>query len=212
VIGVLTVFDRTLAGAAVGGSGVLTLSGDLGGAVRMDAANWCRRRLPGDAGLLERCAGPTLDVGCGPGRLTAALLRRGVPALGVDISATAVRLARRRGAIALRRDVFEHTPGQGRWRHLLLADGNIGIGGDPARLLARCGELIAEGGQVHVELQAPGVVGWAGEATLSSGDEAGTLRWAVVAVDDVAAPAARAELRVVETWTEAGRWFATLSR
>jgi SAM-dependent methyltransferase len=206
--GGLSVYERTLAEA----SGSLTVTGPQGGVIRVDVATWCRRRVPGDAGLLDRCGGPTLDVGCGPGRLAAALLRRGVPALGIDISATAVRLARRRGAIALRRDVFGGTPGAGRWRHLLLADGNIGIGGDPARLLARCRELIAADGEVHVELHPPGVPSWAGRATLRSADASAPIRWAVVAADDVAAPAVRAGLRVAETWTETGRWFATLTR
>jgi SAM-dependent methyltransferase len=191
---------------------VLTLTGPRGGVIRVDVAMWCRRRLAGDDGLLDRCDGPTLDVGCGPGRLTAALLRRRIPALGIDISATAVRLARRRGAPAMRRDVFSGTPAAGRWRHVLLADGNIGIGGDPARLLTRCGELIAPAGAVHVELHPPGVASWAGRAVLRSASDEAPLRWAVVAVDDVAAPAARAGLRVIDTWTEAGRWFATLQR
>ena len=31
----------------------------------------------------------------------------------------------------LRRDLFAPLPGEGRWHHVLLADGNIGIGGDP---------------------------------------------------------------------------------
>ena len=71
-----------------------------------------------------RCSGcvqgPTIDLGCGPGRLVARLIERGVPALGVDQSATAVGLARRSGAPALRRDVFEPLPGTGRWQTVLL--------------------------------------------------------------------------------------------
>ena len=204
----LSVYERALAGAA----GPLTLTGPAGGTIEVDVSAWCRRRMPGDGGLLDRCDGPTLDVGCGPGRLTAALLRRGVPALGVDISATAVGMARRRGALALHRDVFTDLPGAGRWRCVLLADGNVGIGGDPARLLARCRALAAADGVVLVELHPPGVPSWAGRAVLRSADGAAALRWAVVAADDVAAPAARAGLRVAETWTEAGRWFATLRR
>jgi len=34
---------------------------------------WCATSRVGDAGLIDRCVGPTLDVGCGPGRLAAAL-------------------------------------------------------------------------------------------------------------------------------------------
>ena len=41
----------------------------------------------------------------------------------------------RRGGAALRRDVFAPLPGEGRWYTALLADGNVGIGGDPVALL-----------------------------------------------------------------------------
>ena len=69
-----------------------------------------------------------------------------MPALGVDQSATAVALARRSGAPALRRDVFDPLPGTGRWHTVLLADGNVGLGGDPWRILRRAGELLRNGG------------------------------------------------------------------
>ena len=42
-------------------------------------------------------------------------------------------------------------PGEGRWPTVLLMDGNIGIGGDPARLLAARGRLLAPGGRLIVE-------------------------------------------------------------
>jgi len=202
-----------------------------GGGVILDPALWCRDDIPGDAGLLAAClspavspgpgggrafdagrsAGPVLDVGCGPGRLTAALASAGVPALGIDVSAAAVRMARGRGATALRRDVFEPVPAAGRWTHLLLADGNIGIGGDPQRLLRRCRELLGPDGQVHVELAPPGTPSWAGPALACRGAEVASLAWAAVAADDLGDLAVRAALRVLRTWTEAGRWFATLS-
>jgi SAM-dependent methyltransferase len=157
-----------------------------------------------------------LDVGCGPGRLTAALNRAGHPALGIDVSAAAVRLARRRGASALRRDVFEPLPGHGRWRHLLLADGNIGIGGDPCRLLRRCRDLIAPDGWLHAELAAPGTRSWFGTASIRH-DLSGTaahsagFRWAAVAAHDLPALAAATGLRILGSWTEADRWFTTLT-
>ena len=50
-----------------------------------------------DEAILELCKGPTMDVGCGPGRFTAALADRGVDALGVDVSATAVEMTVERG-------------------------------------------------------------------------------------------------------------------
>jgi SAM-dependent methyltransferase len=209
----MTVFDAVLDRAAAGRSTTLTVHHSDRPEHRLDPSAWCRDQLLGDHGLLDRCTGPTLDIGCGPGRLTGALARRGHPALGIDLSATAVRLTRARGAAALRRDVFGALPGHGRWRHLLLADGNIGIGGDPAALLRRCRELMAPDGRLHVELAHPGTRSWSGDAWLSAGP--GTtrepFRWAVLAVDDLPALAAATALRVLTTWTEADRWFATLS-
>ena len=209
---VRTVYERALLDAAAGRRAVLTVVDDRGLESAVDPGAWCRSRLPGDGRLLHQCTGATLDVGCGPGRLTAALLRQGVPALGIDVSAVAVALARRRGATALCRDVFAALPGHGRWRHLLLADGNIGIGGDPVALLRRCRGLLAPGGRVHAEVSPPGVRTWAGPAVLRR-DGAGSapLRWAAVAAGDLPAVAGHAALRVAATWTEAGRWFATLT-
>lgn len=208
---VLAVYGAALRRAYAGHPTRLVLRDDRGHEHAIDPAAWCRDALPGDTGLLARCAGPTLDVGCGPGRLTAALLRAGHPALGIDVSAAAVRLARRRGASALHRDVFEPLPGAGRWRHLLLADGNIGIGGDPTRLLRRCRQLLGRDGRVHAELAAPGSRSWSGTASIHHDDAASAgFDWAVVAAHDLPMFAAAAGLRILDTWTEAGRWFATL--
>ena len=54
------------------------------------------------------------------------------------------------------RSVFQPVPGEGGWDTVLLADGNIGIGGDPVALLTRCRELLAPAGRVLVELDPPG--------------------------------------------------------
>jgi SAM-dependent methyltransferase len=104
-----------------------------------------------DQAVLGLCNGPTIDLGCGPGRFVAHLTKLGIPALGVDQSQTAVELARRSGAPALRRDVFERLPGTGRWGTVLLADGNVGLGGDPTRVLRRAGELMRSGGHCIAE-------------------------------------------------------------
>src|ERR1700743_1052639 len=100
----------------------------------LPVADWLRA-LPGDTSIVDRCSGPTLDVGSGPGRLTVALAERGIPALGIDVTPQAVRVARESGALTLVRDVFDQVPGTGRWTTVVLADGNIGIGGGSG---ARC--------------------------------------------------------------------------
>jgi SAM-dependent methyltransferase len=174
---------------------------------------WCQDARPGDDGLLSRCRGAVLDVGCGAGRLTSALAARGHVALGVDVSADAVRLARRRGVRALRRDVFAPLPDEGGWARVLLADGNIGINGEPVRLLRRCRGLAAPTGRILVELDPPGGRTWAGQVRLTADDgvPSAPFPWAYVAVDHLALFARAAGLRILEHWTEAGRWFAALS-
>ena len=162
--------------------------------------------------LIERCVGPTLDVGCGPGRLAAALTERGCVALGIDVSAEAIRQARRRGVAALHRCVFSPLPGEGRWGHVLLADGNVGIGGNPKRLLQRCAALAGPGGDVIVEVDRPGEPSWSTLVALSDGIRTSRpFAWAGVAVDDLDTYAAAAAMCVLETWTEADRWFARLT-
>ena len=123
-----------------------------GRVVALDVARWLAPTDACDETVLDRCTGPVLDVGCGPGRFVSALTERGVAALGVDIAETAVALARgaghRRRCV---RSVFSDLPGEGRWPTVLLMDGNIGIGGDPARLLRRVARLLAPGGRLIVE-------------------------------------------------------------
>jgi SAM-dependent methyltransferase len=167
---------------------------------------------PGDESLLRRCAGPTLDVGAGPGRLTVALAERGVPALAIDITPYAVALARSLGALALERDVFGYVPGAGRWATVLLADGNIGIGGDPVALLRRARQLLGGDGSVLAEVSPPGAGMRREQVRLRTAAGPGPwFPWAWVGADQVGPLAAAAGLRVTQSWTDAGRWFAMLA-
>ncbi len=139
-----------------------------------------------DRTVVGMCHGPTIDLGCGPGRLVAQLVRHGIPALGVDQSATAVQLARRSGAPALHRDVFQPLPGIGRWHTVLLADGNVGLGGEPRRILHRAGELLRSHGRCLAEFD-PRTSGvetrW---VRLESSRSIGPwFRWASVGVDSI---------------------------
>ena len=198
-------FDPALRG---GPHCVLELRG--GEQIVMPVARWRAEPDAADELLLARCLGPTLDIGCGPGRLTAALTTRGVPALGIDVSAVAVRLTRKRGAAALRRDVFDRLPAEGRWRHVLLADGNVGIGGDPSQLLSRTAELLDQRGSVLVEVDAPGVGLRRQQARLATG--AGWFPWARLGLDAIARQAEEAGLELRWQAELAGRWFVELGR
>jgi SAM-dependent methyltransferase len=216
MLSALAVYGAALRRASRGQCAALRLVDGGGTAVRhLDACAWYAELRPGDHGLLDRCraGSSTLDIGCGPGRFTGALVAEGRVALGVDVSPQAVRYARQRGAPAVRADVFAAVPDAGRWCRALLADGNIGIGGDPVRLLRRCRVLLGADGGVLVEVDPPGTRFWEGRLALTDGARVSTpFGWAFVGVDDIAALARRALLRVGEIWTEAGRWFVYLSR
>jgi SAM-dependent methyltransferase len=180
--------------------GVELLRSD-GGSAALDTDRWRSAAAGEDSWLLGRCHGPTLDLGCGPGRLIEGLAARGVPALGVDVAAEAVAQCHRRGAEVLHADLFGPLPGEGTWSHVLLADGNLGIGGDPVALLRRTASLIGPGGTVLVELDAtePGL--WQGLVRLRWDHGAGRTElsnpfpWAAAGVAALPGIARRAALR-----------------
>lgn len=179
--------------------------------VVLPVERWQAGAHGGDEVLLNHCEGPTLDVGCGPGRFTVELVRRGMVALGVDVSPVAVRLTRAKGAPAIRRDVFGRLPGEGRWRHVLLADGNVGIGGNPVRLLRRVNELLHSGGSALVEVDPPGS-GLRRDQVRVSGSGHGWFAWAWLGADAVERTAREAGLTTRWVRARAGRWFAELVR
>jgi SAM-dependent methyltransferase len=206
-------FDQTYTGRGA----VHWLVETSGRRTRLPLRRWHGPAEPAVRALVKRCTGPAVDVGCGPGRAVAELAARGLISCGIDISPAAVRLTRRRGAAALRRDVFDPLPAEGRWTNVLLIDGNIGIGGDPHTLLRRCAQLLRRGGTVLAELDAPGTGLWRGQAYVAH--EPGTarlngprFRWARVGADAADGLAAAAGLRVRAVFTMDGRWFAELEK
>jgi SAM-dependent methyltransferase len=181
----------------------------------LDIHRWIADADAADESLLDRCSGPTLDIGCGPGRLVAALIRRGVPALGIDLAHTAVGMTTDAGAAALRRSVFDPLPGEGRWSTALLADGNIGIGGDPPALLARIHTLLRPAGRLLVEADHEDAHlddRFAARVADAWGRTGTTFRWARVGVHALTLLAAGQGFTTAETWTHSGRVFAALTR
>lgn len=66
----------------------------------------------------------------------------------------------------MRANLFTPLPAEGSWDQVLLADGNIGIGGDPVRMLRRAAGLLAPGGLLIAELESS-----------AAGVQHETLRW-----------------------------------
>ena len=183
-------------------------------AVALDLAGWLAPVDAADETVLGRCRGPVLDVGCGPGRFVAELNARGIAALGVDIAETAIALTRGQGMPALLRDVFTALPGEGRWPTVLLIDGNIGIGGDPGRLLERVAALLAPAGRLIIETHPDPDAHEALQVRIChDGVPVGpVLDWAHVGLRPLVRYAAATGYRCDEVWSSSGRTFAALVR
>lgn len=203
----LDLFEEALEGA-------LVVAEHPGAVLPLPARRWTDEADVVDHLLLTRCRGTVLDLGCGPGRLVAALTRDGVPALGVDVSARAVDLARRRGADVLHRDLHDPLPGEGRWGTVLLADGNVGIGGSPAQLLRRCAELLDDDGLLLVEADPDPDLDDVGHVVLRSddGQRWARLPWARLGAEALLRYALPCGFTPLEHWEVGGRVLLVLRR
>jgi SAM-dependent methyltransferase len=209
--GALEPYERALTGR-----GELGLATSDGRRLGLDIARWLAPVDAADESVLERCAGPTLDVGCGPGRFVHARALTGQITLGVDIADAAVELTARQAVPVLLRSVFDRVPGEGRWQTVLLMDGNVGIGGDPIRLLRRLRRVLHPRGQLLVETAPqhdtddvlsvrfchPGVGTPSGPA----------FDWALVGRTALREHAASCGYRDGGSWSCAGRTFVRLVR
>jgi SAM-dependent methyltransferase len=177
----------------------------------LDLAVWAGPADADDRLLLGHCVGATLDVGCGPGRLTHRLGADGHVVLGIDVTPEAVAMTVDGGGVALHRDVFAPLPGEGRWDTALLADGNLGIGGDPTALLRRLRDVLAPDGRVVAEVAAPGTWSGTGPARFRApgGRLSEPVAWAVVSADTVEEHARAAGLGV-RLHRVGARWCAVL--
>lgn len=184
--------------------------GEDGTRRRLPIGRWLKKAPDDEELLLDRADGPVLDIGCGAGRHLVALGRRGVEATGVEVSRFAVAIAREQGADVIHGSVFELSE-ERQWETALLLDGNVGIGGDPGRLLSCSAELLRPGGQLLVELEAPSVQTRAVNLRLEGpSDVSEWFPWAWVGVDAIAPIAETAGMKVSDLWSAGERWFAQL--
>lgn len=207
----MTLYDEALGGAEV--DFCLTLGTSEVRCGRLPVNSW-QRMAPADEILLSRCEGPVLDVGCGPGRLVESLAARGTAALGIDISTLAVKQTAARGGSVLLRSIEHRLPGEGRWGTVLLADGNIGIGGDPEVLLSRCHALLVAGGVALVEADPDDDTDHRVSLTLRSaaGRTSSPMPWARLGSRPLIELASRLGFVATEDWRVDGRVFVALRK
>lgn len=196
------------------GQGPLFLRRSDGWLLLLELERWCAAADAADLEVLRRCEGAVLDVGCGPGRLVAALGARGRRVLGIDVSEAAVARTVALGGQALRRSVFESVPGEGRWGTALLIDGNVGIGGDPQVLLHRMAQLLAPGGLLIAETVTDPDVDERVQVRVADarGATGDPFPWARLGSPALLRHAARTDWAPVDQWTAGGRSFVSLRR
>jgi len=96
-----------------------------------------------------------LDVGCGPGIVTAALRRTGFEAVGVDLTPAMLREARSAGVTCVRGDVTS-LPFRSEAVDVALSRNTFHHLADPRRVLQEMARIVRHGGRVVIEdMEAP---------------------------------------------------------
>lgn len=197
-----------------GGGTLRLVEAGAGSVRRVEMARFLAAADAADHSVIARAQGPVLDVGCGPGRILHAAIVAGHISLGVDVSRTAIEHALEHGMPALHRSVFDPLPQEGGWRTLLLIDGNIGIGGDPRRLLERCGQITTADGSILVEVDPDPLADRGFEATVvdAEGRTSAPFSWYDIGAPALAERLQGTGLEIVETWSASGRSFVRVTR
>ncbi|WP_166973766.1 methyltransferase domain-containing protein [Brevibacterium atlanticum] len=195
-----------------GGPLLLTAAGVDETPTLMDVDRYTGPADAADLTVIARATGAVIDLGCGPGRIVRAAIAAERFALGIDISAAAVAMAQAEGLPVLCRDIGDPLPLEGQWNAALLLDGNIGIGGDPARLLERARRLIDPSGLVIVETaQEPDEHRvFLAEVRDSGGRTSAAFPWAQVGSRSLTRIAESLGLQVEESWSYGSRAFLAL--
>ena len=203
-------FDAAYAGTLIASN--ITAAGiDSESPLPLDVLRWSGVADVVDLLVVARCEPPVIDLGCGPGRMVQALGESGRAALGVDMSSVAVGLSMARGGLALRRRINQHLPAEGRWGTALLMDGNVGMGGDVATLLARCAQLVRSGGLVICEVDRVSERHESRIVVLRTEDATSVaLPWSRIGATALLQAAQSLDLLLVEEWTAGERVFVAL--
>ena len=131
--------------------------------------------------------------------------------LGIDACAPAVETARRKRVQVLQQSLFDEIPNAGQWATALLLDGNIGIGGDPVRLLSHVATLLRPGGRALVEVEKPGNSNSTRQVRLEIDDMPGPwFSWTSVQANSLAGITGDAGMSVRDAWRVNDRYFAIL--
>ncbi len=111
---------------------------------------------------MEWAQGRVLDSGCGAGRHSLYLWKKGLQVTSIDISPLAVSVCRRRGLPDARvLDINQLDPASGPWDTVLLLGANLGLAGNAtagATLLARLAAATSEGAHIIAESVDPRMV------------------------------------------------------
>ena len=182
------------------------------GAAGMDVSRWNAEADAADRSLLQSVSGPVLDIGCGPGRMVRAAMDLGMPAMGIDVSPTAVEIATDAGLNVMHGSVFEALPSEGHWQTVLLIDGNVGIGGDVTAMLARCRQLLTPDGEIVVELHPDPTIDstFSGLVVDTHGNQSASFPWAEIGLDGIARRGGELGLTVRQSWSLDSRSFCRL--
>jgi rSAM/selenodomain-associated transferase 1 len=203
-------FDAAYAGTLIA-SNITPVGIDSESPLPLDVSRWSGAADVVDMFVVARCEPPVLDLGCGPGRMVQALSESGRAALGVDMSSVAVGLSMARGGLALRRRINQPLPAEGRWGTALLMDGNVGMGGEVAALLARCAQLVRPGGLVICEVDRVSGRHESHTVVLRTEDATSVaFRWSRIGAAALLEAAKSLDLLLVEEWTSGERVFVAL--